>query len=33
MARASTHSFAPDVFEGMYRATVQKRGVWLSRFC
>ena len=33
MARASTHSFAPDVFEGMYRDTVQKRNVWLSRFC
>ena len=33
MARASTHSFAPDVFEGMYRSTVQKRGVWLSQFC
>ena len=33
MARASTHSFPPDVFEAMYRATVRKRGVWLSQFC
>ena len=33
MARASTHSFPPDVFEAMYRATVRKRGVWLSPFC
>jgi glutathione S-transferase len=33
MARASTHSLSPDVFEGMYRATVRKRGVWLSQFC
>ena len=33
MARASTHSFAPDVFEGMYRGTVQKRNVWLSQYC
>jgi glutathione S-transferase len=33
IARASTHSFAPDVFEGMYRDTVQKRNVWLSQFC
>jgi glutathione S-transferase len=33
MARPSTHSFAPDVFEGMYRETVRKRNVWLSRYC
>ncbi len=33
LARASTHSFPPDVFEEMYRTTVRKRGVWLSQFC
>jgi glutathione S-transferase len=33
LARASTHSFPPDVFEEMYRTTVRKRGVWLSHYC
>ena len=33
LERSSTHSFPPDVFEGMYRETVRKRGVWLSQFC
>ena len=30
--RPSTHSFAPAEFEEMYRATVKKRGKWISRF-
>jgi glutathione S-transferase len=33
LERPSTHSFPPDAFEGMYRETVRKRGVWLSQFC
>ena len=33
LERPSTHSFPPDAFEGMYRGTVRKRGVWLSQFC
>jgi glutathione S-transferase len=30
--RPSTHSFPPAEFEEMYRATVKKRGKWISRF-
>jgi glutathione S-transferase len=30
MARPTTHSFPPDVFEAMYRKTVRERGVHLS---
>ena len=33
LARPSTHSFPPDVFEGMYRGTIRTRGVWLSAMC
>ena len=33
LARPSTHSFPPDVFEAMYRGTIRTRGVWLSAMC
>ena len=33
LARPSTHSFPPDVFEAMYRGTIRTRGVWLSARC
>ena len=32
LARPSTHSFAPDAFEAMYRANLHRRNKWVSQF-
>jgi glutathione S-transferase len=30
--RPSSHSFAPDEFEAMYRENLRRRNKWVSRF-